>query len=196
MTGDDQERLITVPVQAREEIGKLGFYLEQAVWRLREVDAHVRGSSERMPNVLNELRTINSMTEAATVRVLEETEALVDDGRQAVELLGNAERAVAVGASAPATQCLSEARVLVAGATDRALAIMSALEFQDLTAQRVQRLFGVLDEVIRRLAKIHRLVALGQDSNADAERPAPSEEPTPPGKSGQALADEVMEGFA
>lgn len=193
MSDPDQERLIAVPAQTRVEIGELGYYLEQTVRSLREVNTHLRGSSETMPSVLHELRTIHSITEAATVRVLEETEALVDDGRQAVALLGDAERAVAEGASGPATACLVGARGLVAGASDRAMAIMSALEFQDLTSQRVQRLFGVLEEVIRRLAKIQSLVDLGREVDGEAE-PPPSV-PEPAGKSGQDLADELLKGF-
>jgi chemotaxis regulatin CheY-phosphate phosphatase CheZ len=191
----EEERLIAVPARTRVEIGELGFYLEQTVRSLREVNTHLRGSSETMPSVLHELRTINSMTEAATVRVLEETEALVDVGRQAVALLSDAERAVAADAPGPATQCLTEARGLVAGSNDRALAIMAALEFQDLTSQRVHRLFGVLEEVIRRLARIQSLVDLGQDLHDPAEAPAAPEEAVAAGKSGQALADELMQGF-
>ena len=195
MNRPDPERLIAVPAQTRVEIGELGSYLEQTVRSLREVSAHLHGSSETMPGVLHELRTINSMTEAATVRVLEETEALVDDGRQAVALLGDAERAVAAGAPQPATECLAGVRGLVAGASDRAFAIMSALEFQDLTSQRVERLFGVLEEVLRRLAKIRSLVDRGHDVNGEPEPPAMLVNPATAGKSGQALADELLEGF-
>jgi chemotaxis regulatin CheY-phosphate phosphatase CheZ len=192
----DHDRLIAVPAQTREEIGELGFYLEQTVRSLREVNTHLRGSSETMPSVLHELHTINSMTEAATVRVLEETEALVEGGQNAAALLSEAERAVADGAREVATERLVEARKLVAGANDRALAIMSALEFQDLTSQRVQRLFSVLEEVARRLARIQSLVDLGRDVDGDPEPPAEPETPAvAAGKSGQALVDELLKAF-
>ena len=195
VSASDEERLIAVPAQARVEIGELGFYLEQTVRSLREVNTHLRGSSQTMPSVLHELRTIDSIAEAATVRMLEETEALVDGGRTAVALLSEAQRAVAEGAPDMATERLVAAKGLVAGANDRALAIMYALEFQDVTSQRVQRLFGVLEEVIRRLAKIQSLVNLGRTMPGDAEPAAELEEPTVAGKSGQALVDELLEGF-
>jgi hypothetical protein len=78
--------------------------------------------------------------------------------------------------------------VLIERANGRAMEIMSALEFQDLTAQKVQRTFAVLEEVLVRLAKIQRLVDAG-DVPAAPPRPVTS---TPDGKTGQRLADELL----
>ncbi len=82
-----EERFIAVPARARDEIGELTDYLEQGLRNIRDITEHLRGSSHTMPSVLDDLRDVMRITEAATVRVLDETEALVDDGHAAVRLI-------------------------------------------------------------------------------------------------------------
>ncbi len=187
--GKPEESFITVPASARKEIGELTFYLEQALRNLREVNDAVIGSSEKMPGVLHDLREIINMTEAATVRVLEETEALVEEGRGVTELIAGMRNAT----SGAAAESLAKVDAYVAKSTDRAMAIISALEFQDLTTQKVQRAFALLEEVLERLARIRLLVDLGQ-TTAAPHVPAPSISSTAAdAQCGQALADELLQ---
>jgi chemotaxis regulatin CheY-phosphate phosphatase CheZ len=185
--------LITIPARAREEIGELAFYLEQTLRHLREVHDHVRGTSTTMPGVLHELRDIVAMTETATVKVLEETEALVDEGRVAATLLAGAHGDSDAGNADAVRTALTQVEQLVQRSNDRAMAIMAALEFQDLTSQKVQRAFGVLEEALGRLGKIQALLEVGGT-------PAPAEtSPVPAGVAGQSaqdLADEILQGFS
>lgn len=185
---------IAIPARARQEIGELTFYLEQAMRNLREVNEQLKGSSRTMPGVLTELRDIVKMTEAATVRVLEETEALVDEGRAVASLLGEAREQAAAGALELVVEPLVKVEALVERANDRAMAIMSALEFQDLTTQKVHRAFGVLEEVVARLGKIRFLVDSGQEVETPPEAaPAAAEHD---GKSQQDIADELLLRFS
>lgn len=186
----DAERsaFVTIPVQARDEIGELAFYIAQVLQNLREVNEHVRGSSETMPGVLHELRDIVKMTEVATVRVLEETEALMEESQRASRLV----RAARDAGHAEAGDSLATVQTLVDGASGRAMEIMSALEFQDLTAQKVGRAFEVLEEVGTRLRRIQALVDLGQRPGAGAPRRSPGADIQADSRAGQALADEIL----
>ena len=80
----------TIPIRARDEIGQLAFYLEQVRQNLLTVN-HLSGSSRTMPGVLRDLKDIVRMTEAATVRVLEEAEALLDEGQACSSLIAQAQ---------------------------------------------------------------------------------------------------------
>ena len=162
---------IRVPARTREEIGELANYLEQGLRSLRQVTEHLRGSSGTMPSVLDDLRDVMRMTEAATERVLDETEALVDDGRTAARLLSDVRRTASVAGVPAVAEPVQQIGVLIERANGRAMEIMSALEFQDLTAQKVQRTFAVLEEVLVRLGKIQRLV---DDSHGGCETHPPS----------------------
>jgi chemotaxis regulatin CheY-phosphate phosphatase CheZ len=89
---------------------------------------------------------------------------------------------------------MRELGVLVDRSNSRAMEIMSALEFQDVTNQKVQRTFLVLEEVLVRLAKIQRLV----DTGAETPMPAPpaARPVAHDSHAGQRLADELMLHFA
>jgi methyl-accepting chemotaxis protein len=182
--------VIVVPARAREELGHLSYYLEQMVHHLRAVSDHLQGSSRKVPGVLRELRSVAELTESATVRVLDECEALVADGDRLCAILGETE-----GTTPPAdVEALARARALASAVSQRALNIMTALEFQDLTAQKLQRAFEVLEEVATRLGKIRALVDAGPGPEAGGE-PAGGGRPGPGDKTGQALADELLERF-
>jgi len=191
----EPDRYITVPAEARDEIGQLTFYLEQGLRNLRDITEHLRGSSVTMPSVLDDLRDVVRMTEAATVRVLEQTEALVEDGRAAAQLLADVHAKVNATVSETDAAAMAEPMralsALVERSNTRAMDIMSALEFQDLTSQKVQRTFTVLEEVLRRLGKIQHLVA------SETLSPAPPAGPKAApivhdSTAGQRLADELL----
>lgn len=186
------ERFITVPARAREELGQLTHYLEQGLRNIRDITEHLRGSGGSMPSVLDDLRDVVRITEAATERMLDETEALVDDGRAASRLLADVRREAGTADEAIA-EPMRALGVLIDRSNDRAMEIMSALEFQDLTSQKVQRTFRVLEEVLVRLGKIQRLVDTGADAPVAVAPPAPRAHE---GKTGQRLADELTLHFA
>lgn len=183
---------ILVPARARDEIGQLAFYLEQGLRSLRDIAEHLRGSSGTMPSVLDDLKEVVQMTEAATVRVLDETEALVDEARAATKLLAAVHQKARDAGIELLAEPMNEIEALVERSHQRAMAIMSALEFQDLTTQKVQRTFNVLEEVLVRLGKIRRLVEPGDGTPA----PAPAAAPASNGVSAQSVADELLMNFA
>jgi chemotaxis regulatin CheY-phosphate phosphatase CheZ len=191
---EPREGFVSVPVRARDEIGELAYYLEQVRRNLLEVNAHVTGSSQTMPAVLHHLRDIVQMTEKATLQVLEQTEALLEESQAVLGLIAGACRVAQGDGAATIGSALGAMQALVQKSNDRAMAIMSALEFQDLTSQKIQRAFEVLEEVSTRLQKIHGLVTPGQEGQAaPAPAPIPAAGPAEAeSKSGQDLADELL----
>jgi chemotaxis regulatin CheY-phosphate phosphatase CheZ len=185
---------IRVPAQARLQIGELTSYLEHALQTLQEVDGHLRDSSQTVPDVLHVLHDINRMAEVAVVKVLDQAEALVEDGRTAARLLHEA-RSMAE-ASSPLAARLAEVEAVMARSNERAMTIMLALEFQDLTSQKVQHAFKVLETVVERVRTIQSLV-FGERLPAEPLAPAapPAAETSPGGRSAQDLADELLRGF-
>lgn len=189
---------VTIPSSARDAVGELARYLDHVRRNLLEVNVHLTGSTRTVPTVLHELRDIVQMTERATVRVLEETEALLDEGRTVSTLLAQARAGTGSrgedGGRRDA-EPLSEIQVLVERGTMRSLDIMTALNFQDITTQKIQRAFEVLEEVVTRLGKIRLLMALGDETPPPP--PAPGLEAAEPAglKSGQDLADEILQRF-
>jgi len=191
------ERYVTIPARARDEIGELAFYLDQVRQNLLTVHAHVTASSHSMPGVLRDLKEIVRMTESATVSVLEQTEALLEEGQTLSALIGRAQAAASSQLLPPEVAgSLAEVQSLVDRSNDRVLSIMNALEFQDLTSQKIQRAFEILEEVGVRVGKIHGLVSLGEERDGPAPDDAPSNAPAAADdKSAQDLADEILSRF-
>jgi chemotaxis regulatin CheY-phosphate phosphatase CheZ len=185
---------IRVPAQARLQIGELTSYLEHALQTLQEVDGHLRDSSQTVPDVLHVLHDINRMAEVAVVQVLDQSEALVEDGRIAARLLSEARSAA--NPSSPLAAQLAEVEAVMARSNERAMTIMLALEFQDLSSQKVQQAFKVLESVVERVRTIQnlvfgeRMVEPPAPSGARTEAEAPSST-----MSAQDLADELLRGF-
>ena len=191
----EAKRFITVPVEARDEIGQLTYYLEQGLRNLRDITEHLQGSSITMPSVLDDLKDVVRMTEKAAVRVLEQAEALVEDGNAATKLLADVKTKVTPAQAEVMAEPMRELGALVERSNTRAMDIMSALEFQDLTSQKVQRTFGVLEQVLLRLGKIQQLVT----TEVMPPKPAPGPARgviTDDSTDGQALADELLSRFA
>jgi chemotaxis regulatin CheY-phosphate phosphatase CheZ len=182
------ESFIRVPARARDEIGQLAQDLEQGLRDIRAITDDPHGTSRS--SVLDQLRDVMRITEAATQRMLDETEALVDDGHAASRLLADIRRKTDGSGAEAIAAPVRDLGVLVDRSNDRAMEIMAALEYQDLATQKVQRTFDVLEEVLVRLATIQRLVDTGVDTpppTTPAEAP-PVTDPT----SGQRLADELV----
>ena len=187
------EQFIRIPVRARDEIGQLAQDLERGLRDIRAITEDPRGAVKRS-SVLDELRDVMRITEAATQRMLDETEALVDDGHAASRLLADVRRKTGGPGAEAIAEPIRELGALVDRANDRAMEIMAALEYQDLATQKVQRTFDVLEEVLVRLATIQRLVETGADTSAAAP---PSGAPaTTENRSGQQAADDVLVHFA
>lgn len=185
-----EEPFIRVPARARDEIGQLTQDLERGLRDIRAITEDSRGGSGRS-SVLDELRDVMRITEAATQRMLDETEALVDDGHAASRLLADVRRKTGGPDAEAIATPMRELGALIDRSNDRAMEIMSALEYQDLATQKVQRTFDVLEEVLVRLATIQRLVDTAGDAPPAAATPPPASLAND-GKSGQRLADELL----
>lgn len=192
----ESEPYISVLTRARDEVGELAYYLEQTLQKLREVNQHLEGSARDVPGVLHDLREIVRMTEAGTVTVLEETEALMDEGRAAGRLVTQIQESLKKGEVTDCDADLGQLQALVGAGDTRITNIMSALQFQDLTSQKIQGAFDVLEEVMVRLSRIRALLDVGREVTpaADGQNGAAGHEPREE-KSGQALADELLRGF-
>jgi NAD(P) transhydrogenase len=96
---------------------------------LHEVDSHLRDSSQSMPYVLHVLRDINRLTETATVRVLDQAEAFVEDGREVAALLADAGAVAAdvIGFPSLASTSMEQGRVASANAFGNPTVTMPSL---------------------------------------------------------------------
>lgn len=160
-----------VTVQAKGEISRLASFINQTMRNLQELDPSVGGSSRRLPKMIGQLSEVVQATEQASLRVLDEIDRIADEqaamGRDLQQLAvlveqewGNDERRDA------ALQTLTRLREVHGRVQGRAMEIMSAMEFQDITAQRIQKSMALITEIHDRLLRLLVLFNIPPDERA------------------------------
>ena len=161
----------TVNIRARGVIGELAFYINHTLKNLQRLDPTVKGSSREIPKVAQHLTEIIRTTEEATNRVLEESEHLVEEQTKVDQGLSRVRELILhLASGAPRTELLGsleEAREVHRRSQGRAMDIMSAMEFQDLTTQKIQKLIALVAEVESRLLQLLVMFRLEETVSPD-----------------------------
>ena len=148
-----------VVVQAKGEIGRLASFINQTMRNMQELDPAVGASSRHLPKMVGQLSEVVQATEQASLRVLDEIDRIADEqatmGRDLQQLTvlleeawGNNDRRDAI------VQTLGRLREVHGRVQGRAMEIMSAMEFQDITAQRIQKSMALITEIHDRLLRL------------------------------------------
>lgn len=163
-----------VKVEARGEVGQLARYINQTMRNLQQLNPEVGTSSRRLPQMTGQLSEVVRTTEQASLRVLDEIDQIVEEQgamdremRQLATLLeeewGGDDRREA------ALQMLRKLEELHGRAQGRALKIMGAMDFQDITTQRIQKSMALLTEIHDRLLRLLVLFNIPPEEGDDAD---------------------------
>jgi chemotaxis protein CheZ len=148
----------TVHVKARGIVGELAAYINRTLQNLQTLDPTVKDSQREIPKVAKHLAEIIQTTEEATNRVLEQTEHLLEEQMKVEQhlcRLGEMLHLVPKGARVTEiARCVEETKEIQRRSQGRAMDIMAAMEFQDLTTQKIQKLIGLVAEVESRLLRL------------------------------------------
>jgi chemotaxis protein CheZ len=161
----------------------------------------VKGSSREIPKVAQHLTEIIQTTEDATNRVLEETEHLMEEQAKVEHGLSRLREALRHPPSpalfADLLGSLDEVREVHRRSQSRAMDIMSAMEFQDLTTQKIQKLIALVAEVEARLLQLLVMFRLEDATAADGGADPILETCARDGAAlcDQSLVDELLSGF-
>ena len=196
-----------VSITAKDEIGQLAYYLNQTLMRLQQLDPTVKGSSAQLPHATSQLSDVVRTTEAATLRVLDEIEKIMEEEEQAIQELeqvkGLLRQTENSGHSLEApVRSLEAVGELQRRVLDRAMEIIAAMEFQDVTAQKIEKTLHLMEEVATRLLNLLILFKLQESSSSDftMERDLrlmdQLADATQPLYSKQALVDQLLAEYA
>jgi len=176
---------------AAEVLSQLSESLNRMLELLQVMVSTIRPpSANTLPSVTATLSGIAQATEHAALRVLDEAEAIQDDQARLTAALERL-RAKLPPRDTEAAAVWAEAAACSSALSARALKIMAAMEFQDLTAQHIERTVASIEDVRERL---HRVLALfdlhlHEGDTAVAAVPPPM---LTANQAGQALADQLL----
>lgn len=172
MAAGEFRQLVTV--EAKGEIGRLAYFINQTMHNLQELDPSVGESSRHLPRMIGQLSEVVQQTEQASLRVLDEIDRIADEqaamGRDLQQLTvlveeewGRDER------RDTALQLLTRLRQVHGRVQGRAMEIMGAMEFQDITAQRIQKSMTLITEIHDRLLRLLVLFNIPTDKKEGAD---------------------------
>ena len=199
---DDSEQQEKAPdTKLYEELGELARFIDTTMKTLSEFSAPVNASTEQLPQAQTHLLNLKTQTEQGTHRVMLEVEAIQDNHAKITTMLKEMTLALQHGKSSPAVLAQVSALGQALGQDDkRLLDIMTALSFQDLVAQSVNKLVTILDEVEHKLLQLVVVFGPYQKQAAKTDQSKASEmlkqlEATKNTSMDQDLADEILKQF-
>jgi chemotaxis protein CheZ len=138
-----------------EELGDLARYIEQTMHGFQNLQQPIEAASHQLPQAAEHLSDLRKMSEEATHTVMGQTEAIQDNhGRLLAALNGTLSKLSQAGIGGPLTDELQAMRQLLNDDEKRLVEIFTALSFQDLLAQRVNKLVTVLADVEHKLLEL------------------------------------------
>ena len=184
-----------------EELGELARFIDTTMKTLSEFSTPVSTSTEQLPQALSHLTNLKTMTEQGTHKVMLEVEAIQDNHLKLSGMIKELTIAMQKAQAAPALLQQMHAIGNAINADDkRLLDIMTALSFQDLVAQSVNKLVTILQEVEHKLLQLVVVFGPYQKQAAKKEQDKASEmlkqlEATKNTSMNQDLADEILKQF-
>ena len=184
-----------------EELGELARFIDTTMKTLSEFSAPVNASTEQLPQAQTHLLNLKTQTEQGTHRVMLEVEAIQDNHTQISKMFKDLTQVLQQAKVSPEVlqQCQKIGQQL--GQDDkRLLDIMTALSFQDLVAQSVNKLVTILDEVEHKLLQLVVVFGPYQKQAAKKDQGKANEmlkqlEATKNTSMNQDLADEILKQF-
>ncbi len=134
-----------------QELGELARYIEGTMKSVNSMQKPLESASSSLPQATEHLMDLRRLTEEATHKVMGETEALQDNHAKILKLLTLVQAAKTTAAVAPQ---IEEIKHLLGDDGRRLTEIFQAMSFQDLLAQRINKLMTVLQEVEHKLLKL------------------------------------------
>jgi chemotaxis protein CheZ len=184
-----------------EELGELARFIDTTMKTLSEFSAPVNSSTEQLPQALTHLTNLKTLTEKGTHEVMLQVEAIQDNHTQISTMLKQLTQGLQQAQVAPVLmQQLQKVGQQLGQDDKRLLDIMTALSFQDLVAQSVNKLVTILDEVEHKLLQLVVVFGPYQKQAAKKNQDKATEmlkqlEATKNTSMNQDLADEILKQF-
>ena len=140
--------------QLYAELGDLARFIDTTMRTLSRFSAPVSSTTEQLPQALSHLTDLRLLTERGTHEVMKQVEAMQEGRAKTSAALDGLAQAIRSGEAAPAQEHLASIRSVLEADDKRLIDIMTALSFQDLVAQRVNKLATIIDEVEHKLLEL------------------------------------------
>ncbi|MDP1768670.1 MAG: protein phosphatase CheZ [Nitrospirota bacterium] len=140
--------------QLVEKIGELTHFIDKTIKTISQFSAPMSATAEQLPDATAHLKDLRKLTEDGTHKIMQLVEAIEENRKRAniqFEALVNG-----LASSDPATVAskITAIRATLAADNKPLMDILTALSFQDLVAQSVNKLVTIIDDVEHKLLEM------------------------------------------
>lgn len=143
-----------IDTQIYDQLGELARFIDTTLKTITQFKDPMSATTEQLPEAVTHLRDLKRLTEEGTHKVMQLVESIQDNhqtlSKTLVELTVSLPSPLDQTMISRLEQCLNN----LAGDDKSLTEIITALSFQDLVAQRVNKLITIVDEVEHKLLEL------------------------------------------
>lgn len=151
------------------EVGELIKLLADIKTRVDEIPPVVLNSQQTLPNMASTLTDVNSATEKAAFNLLQSAQKLGDFYKNLGEEIDKLDKTLKAKDEKSFGTQKEHVSTMVGDAGDLGLHILEALEFQDITEQKLRKVIKSIEEVGARFGAIIGIMK-SKDNNQDYDK--------------------------
>ncbi|MDH4188344.1 MAG: protein phosphatase CheZ [Nitrospira sp.] len=141
--------------QLYEQLGELARFIDTTLKTITQFSDPMSETTEQLPQAATHLRDLKKLTEEGTHRIMQLVEAVENNRVNMLARLDDAARTLTGPADAARfTDTLNALRKNLEADEKPLVDIITTLAFQDLVAQRVNKLVTIIDEVEHKLLQL------------------------------------------
>ncbi len=145
----------SLDTQIYEQLGELARFIDTTLKTLTEFRDPVSATTEQLPQAVTHLQDLKRLTEEGSLTVMQLVESLQESRRRMLDHLAEIRGALRASPDSDAARkTLAIVDDLLTRDQKALVDIMTAMSFQDLVAQRVNKLVTIVSEVEHRLLEL------------------------------------------
>ena len=140
--------------QLFEKIGELTRFIDTTIRTISQFSAPMSATTEQLPDATAYLKDLRKLTEDGTHKIMELVEAIEENRKRADRQFDALVNGLASSDAATVASKIAAIRATLAADNKSLMDIITALSFQDLVAQSVNKLVTIIDEVEHKLLEL------------------------------------------
>lgn len=156
---------VDIGINIKSEIKELLDLIMETKKRVDEIGPSLATSNEHIPNVLSTLESVTETTEDATLDLMENADTLNNYYQEFIEEINDLEDLVHKKDTAAILKKIVKLEQELEQADSSGFKILHALEFQDITEQKLQKVISAVRDMGGRLGAILGFIKLKQEKD-------------------------------
>jgi chemotaxis protein CheZ len=137
-----------------DQLGELARFIDTTLKTISQFSNPMSATTEQLTESATHLRDLKRLTEEGTHKIMQLVESIQDNRRRALAQLDEVGRSLAASSHSVQAATVGAIRTALMADDKPLVDIVTALSFQDLVAQRVNKLVTIVDEVEHKLLEL------------------------------------------